>query len=395
MRSALARLDRLIPALGICQIIGWGSTYYLPGIIAPQLSAATGLSKPMVFASVTVMLLVSSFCGVIAGRFMDRRGARLGLITGSILLAVGLVILSVSSGPFSYFAAWVVIGIAMPLGLSGASHSALVQARGAAGRRGISLLLLYTAAAQAVFWPLTAVMEASLGWRMTCLAFALANLATTVVYARILRPDAHLAILNISSDTPEVGLLPPNHRTYGGALMVVMIALSGFVSWGLELHLMEVLFGFGLGQAAALSIIVFRGPVSIISRLADIAFGRWLTPLDIALGGMLVLFMSLLIAMFVTGYSGAFVFMLLFGAGTGVLTAARATMPLTLFGPAGFATLTGKVGLPTHFMYAIAPPIFGWVIERFGASAALSLAMFSVCGAMAALIGLRGLIQKS
>jgi predicted MFS family arabinose efflux permease len=88
------------------------------------------------------------------------------------VMAAGLIALSQAQGLWTYALAWLVIGLAAPIALTQAAMSALAQIAGADARRAMGTLLLFSGFSSAVFWPLTAWLEARLGWRETCLVFA-------------------------------------------------------------------------------------------------------------------------------------------------------------------------------------------------------------------------------
>ena len=382
------KIDRLVVVLGLSQITGWGTTYYLPGILGDAFEAASGLSRPLVFAGVTIMLLCSSAAAPFAGKFIDRRGARSGMLISYVTLSLGLLVLAATQGALTYYGAWLLFGIAMPFGLAGGAQAALVQDRGQAARLAISYVLMLTSLSQAIYWPLTAWLDSIVGWRALCVIFAVMNLGAAAVLAVFLRRGPP-NVAAFASDGGDGGALPQESRQRALPIVIIAMASSGFVSWGLELHAMEILLAFGITQAVALMIVGLRGPISLISRSADIVLGGRISPLDIALVGCLTMFLSLIAAAVGTGVPGAIIFMLLFAAGTGIMTISRATLQLALFGPRGYATLAGRIGRPAHFVYAIAPPVLGYVSEYFGLGASLALSMLAMTIALAALLAIR------
>jgi hypothetical protein len=62
----------------------------------------------------------------------------------------------------------------------------------------------------------------------------------------------------------------------------------------------------------------------------------------------------------------AAVFALLHGAGNGILTIARGTLPLAIFGPKDYAYRLGLIGAPSRIAQALAPLGFGLLIEPMG-----------------------------
>jgi len=69
----------------------------------------------------------------------------------------------------------------------------------------------------------------------------------------------------------------------------------------------------------------------------------------------------------------AFLFAILHGSGNGLLTIARGTLPLAMFGSAGYGLRTGILAAPARILQAGAPLLFGLVLDRAGPYYALLL----------------------
>jgi MFS family permease len=165
-----------ICALGITQICAWGTTLYALGVLGKPIAADTGWSQSLVFGGLTVGLLVSSAVSAYIGRAIDRRGGRGIMSVGSIVMAIGLVLLSLVTEPYGYLAVWALLGIAMRMSLYDAAFAALVQVTPSRGRRAISYLTLFGGFASSVFWPIGHALNAEYGWRTTLLIFAAINI---------------------------------------------------------------------------------------------------------------------------------------------------------------------------------------------------------------------------
>ena len=76
-----------------------------------------------------------------------------------------------------------------------------------------------------------------------------------------------------------------------------------------------------------------------------------------------------------------------YGAGNGIWSIARGTLPLALFGPEGYAVLMGRLAMPSLIAQAMAPSIGAVLMQRFGSQTTLGfltvLAMTNVFGVMA------------
>jgi predicted MFS family arabinose efflux permease len=161
-----------VAALGTAQTLAWASSYYLPAILATAMARDLGVSTPTVFAAFSVALVMSGFIGPRAGAAIDRWGGRPVLSGTNIVFAAGLVALGCAQGVVGLFAAWVVLGIGMAGGLYEAAFATLVRLYGKDSRNTITGITLIAGFASTVGWPLTTFLEAQVGWRNACFAWA-------------------------------------------------------------------------------------------------------------------------------------------------------------------------------------------------------------------------------
>jgi len=68
----------------------------------------------------------------------------------------------------------------------------------------------------------------------------------------------------------------------------------------------------------------------------------------------------------VIGAPAAVLFTLLHGGGNGLLTIARGTLPLALFGAAGYGLRSGLLAAPARILQGGAPLLFSLVLDRSG-----------------------------
>ena len=109
---------RLTIRLGIAQIIGWGSSFYLPAILAVPIAQSLGITTELFFWAFTISLLVSGLLGPRVGKAIDRLGGRKVLPWGSLAFAVGLALLATAVEPVQLFIAWIFIGVGGSMGTS-------------------------------------------------------------------------------------------------------------------------------------------------------------------------------------------------------------------------------------------------------------------------------------
>lgn len=108
---------RAVCALGIAEIIAWGTTFYALGVLGRPIAAETGWSQSLVFGGMTVALLTSSVVSTWIGQLIDRYGARPVMVLGLLLCALGLSLVAVAGHEWAYLASWVVLGPAMRMSL--------------------------------------------------------------------------------------------------------------------------------------------------------------------------------------------------------------------------------------------------------------------------------------
>jgi hypothetical protein len=63
----------------------------------------------------------------------------------------------------------------------------------------------------------------------------------------------------------------------------------------------------------------------------------------------------------------------MYGMANGLLTIARGTVPLALFGPAGYGRLMGRIGGPFLVVQALAPVVLTFVADRTSDAIGLTL----------------------
>ncbi|HYD06412.1 MAG TPA: MFS transporter, partial [Reyranella sp.] len=280
---------RTVAGLGFTQIVGWGTTYLMPSVLGRELQDALGLTPELVFAGITVMFALSALCSPRVGKIVDRLGARKLMASGSLVYALSLVGLAGAQGPVSYLACWALMGIASALALSTPSSIAIVQVAGPRSRQAIAMLTIIGGLASTVFWPLTGVLDAALGWRQTLLLYAAIHLlACAPIHWLILprRPPTH----PITAGTePATGGVAPEDRRHVYLLLAVSLTFGAFVFTGVQLQMIEMLRGMGHAPAAALLLASLIGPSQVGIRIFELLFGHRYSIMKSAVFGSLML----------------------------------------------------------------------------------------------------------
>ena len=359
----------LVLRLGTAQTLAWGSTYYLPALLARPMADGLGLPISQIWIAFTVALLASAALGPFAGRAIDRWGGRPVLMGTNVLFALGLACLSQVQGSTSLMLAWLLIGMAMGSGLYEAAFAALVRLQGTQARAAITGITLIAGFASTVGWPLTALLEAEFGWRGACLAWAGLHLLVGLpLNASIPRaaalPEPSRAV---EADAPAAlpHTPPPRHTAW---ILSYVFAATWFISTAMATHLPQLLVASGATLAGAVAIGALVGPAQVAGRMLEFGFLRRLHPLLSARAAALAHPVGVACWMLFGPVAGS-AFALLHGAGNGILTIAKGTLPLVYFGPVGYGQRQGIMMAPSRVAQAFAPLLFGLCIERWGSGA--------------------------
>ena len=158
----------------------------------------------------------------------------------------------------------------------------------------------------------------------------------------------------------------------------------------LSAHLLAVFSRHGIDPATVVMIGALFGPSQVAARICEFAFARNVHPLWVARFALGVLVAAFaLLALFGFSVAAAAAFMILFGAANGLITIARGTVPLTLFGAAGYGRLIGRIAGPALLMQGVAPLVLAFVIEHGSDPRALLLAAGLTLVALACFVVLR------
>src|SRR6202045_4110248 len=180
----------VVGALGTAQTLAWGSSYYLPAILADPIAQGLGLSRTTIFGLFSGALLLSAVLGPSVGRAIDNHGGRGVVALDNLVLATGLVLLGVAQGFATLALAWAVLGVGMAMGLYDPAFATLTGLYRRAARGPITGITLIAGFASTVGWPLSAFLDAQFGWRAACLIWAALHIVIGLPLNRLLIPRA-------------------------------------------------------------------------------------------------------------------------------------------------------------------------------------------------------------
>jgi len=351
-----------VAAIGMTQTLAWGSSYYLPAILADPIAAGLDVPKSLFFGFFSGSLLLQAALGPMIGKAIDRHGGRGVLVLSNLVLGAGLVWLAFARGPVGLAGAWAVLGIGMALGLYDAAFATLTALFGREARGPITGITLIAGFASTVGWPLSALLNENFGWRGACLGWAALNLVVCLPVNRFLVP---LPAAPSRGAASEATIPPPAN---GMLVLAFVFGAVGFVTGAMAAHLPRLLEMSGATATAAIAAASLMGPAQVAARLFEFSVLKRLHPL---VSTRLALLLHPLGAavLGVFGAPAAAAFALMHGAGNGLLTISRGTLPLAMFGPAGYGLRTGIIAAPARVTTAAAPLLFGLLLNVMGTGA--------------------------
>lgn len=365
---------RFVPLLGVTQVIGYGTIYYAYPILVPAISAEFSVAPTMLFAVLSAGLLAGGLLSPFFGRLLDRLGAPHVMAMGS--LAVGLLLVGVAAAPnFLTFAVLVILLEAISfMVLYDAAFATLALREPQATRAAITRLTLIGGFASTLFWPLTGWLAEVWGWRGTYLAYAALHLAVALPLHFWIARQATPAISTARVEArarPNFAPVALDRQRWAFWVLGVSYAVTGMVIAAIGVHLVPILLARDLGQLA-FAMGMLMGPTQVIIRLVEAGFWRDWHPLSVALlsaAGVPVALLALLVPLDHVLLATAFA--IIFGAGQGLASIVRGSVPLVLFGAAGIGARLGQLAALRTTLGAAAPFLFALAVAQFGTAATL------------------------
>jgi hypothetical protein len=224
------------------------------------------------------------------------------------------------------------------------------------------------------------------GWRPALLLYAAVAVFIILPVMLALIPKAEPAAAPVRRAPGEKPPpMPPRERRLF-LLLATFFTLRASIGAVVTLHLLLLLTGLGLTIDEAVLCAMVIGPSQVASRIVEFSLARWLTPMMSAWFGavMLPIGVGLLL-----GGAPAVVFAACYGISNGILTITRGVVPMHVFGPNGYATLMGRMALPSQVSQAVMPTLVAPLLAVVSAPAALGAVGLVGALAMLCLIPVR------
>lgn len=257
----------------------------------------------------------------------------------------------------------------MAAGLYDAAFSTLGRLYGGTARSAITVLTLWGGFASTVCWPLSAYMVAQFGWRETCFAYAAIQLFVSLPLILTMVPAAVTDISRSTKKTSAGIQLTGGDRSMF-LLLAGLLVIGGAIGAIVGVQLLTLLQAQGITMLAAVALGALVGPAQVGGRVIEMAGKGKHHPLWTMTAAVILVAVGLGLLAF--GLGPLSMAILLYGAGNGVFSIARGTVPLALFGADRYAPIIGRLARPSLIAQALAPAASAWILEHAGVTGAYS-----------------------
>lgn len=380
-----------LAGLGATQIIGYGTLYYCISILVPDIARDLAVSEPWVFGAFSVALLVGAFASPTSGRLADRWGAGRVMAVGSIGAAATLVLTALAPGAWTFAVALALMQIVSAGVLYSTAFTAIVQAGGRKAQTSIVHLTLIAGFASSLFWPLTTWLHSVLSWREVLLLYSALHLVVCLpVHWTLSRLTSGAVAVARQVAVSVENVVVQRNGSLVFLLMLLGFAIEGYALSAMLVHIVPLTQALGLG-AAGLVVASLFGPAQVASRLINLVFGGGLSQVWLAVIAAVLMPIGIVVLLATTpSFSGAVVFAILMGLGSGLTSIVGGTLPLELFGRHGYGSRLGWSTSAKQVTSALAPfamsmsmagigvPTSLWVVTAAGLAGAAAFALITV-----------------
>jgi MFS family permease len=249
----------LVSATGVLTGLGHGFGAFAVSALLKPLAVDLETGRGAVSMAIGLGRLVSGLSSPLVGRITDLHGPRLIVIGGMMLSAFGLFVLAFVQTELGLYAAWSLLFSAGTAAGFTVALDKLVVAT-AARKRGMALAVRFSISAvvATLIVPVVSLMVESIGWRQTCLAWAVILLLLIPIPAIWFRRE--LIAENVKGERPaplasHASTVPPKSQSFlrdtNFWLIAVALCAQASVTTGLTVHLLPLMTDHGLDPVFA------------------------------------------------------------------------------------------------------------------------------------------------
>ncbi|RYD97205.1 MAG: MFS transporter [Sphingobacteriales bacterium] len=357
--------------LGVAQIFLWGGSYFLLPVLSASIIAEFNWPEKFLSACLSMSLLISGLIAPRVGKLIGQYDKNYILLLSGMVMAFGLMLLYATTGPVCFVVAWVVLGIAMGMGLYDALFASIGKKYGRVSGKLIVQLTLVSGFTTTLIWPLLTFLLHHYGWRMSCLIYGVLLLLITlpVHFFTLFKRSAQETLpadekMPASKTKPQVVRIKKDSVYY---LLVCNFSLGSVVMTSVYLYLIAFFVTNKLSMEQAVFMAAFLGPGQVSVRLLDTVI-RQKPPIIKAIFSACLIMAGLILLRVLPGYGYIGVF--LFGFGNGLRSILRGALPLKYYRKEAYPVAIGSLARLPLIAQALTPLLAGifiyyWDINAF------------------------------
>jgi len=359
--------DRAIIFLAIGQTLVWAGLYYVFPALLVRWEESLGWSRAELTAAITLAIFVSAFVAPIAGHLIDTGKGALMMVGSTLLGAICLLALSFVTGLGEFYLVWALIGVMMAGCLYEPCFALITHARGVNAKQAIILVTLVAGFASTISFPSAHSLSEAFGWRVAVQIFALVLI---FVAAPLMWLGAHTVEQAGHVSRARTEAVPDHHKAFLSRPVFWFLALA-FTCLGLAHgvtihHFLPILYDRGISAEVAVVAASFVGPMQVAGRLAMMAAERHVTIHEITIGVFVAVATSILLLIATVSTPTLVVaFVILFGAGYGVVSIIRPLIARDILGENKIGAKLGAMSL-LYLVGSASAPFVGSLIWGMG-----------------------------
>ncbi len=367
----------IVLALCWTEVTSWGILYYAFPVFVTPMSQELGWSRAAITGAFSLALLCSGLAALVVGRWVDRHGPRLIMTAGSGAAALLVLAWASVDDLAVFYLVWAGIGLASAAVLYEPAFVAVatwfVRYRG----RALTILTFAGGFASVVYLPLTARLVDGHGWRaaLVVLAILLATL-TMPVHGLVLRrrpedlgllPDGGPSSEGDQDERDETRVSLGNAvRSASFRWLTTAFCLAFLVNVAMTVHLIPFLTERGFGGGFAATAAGGVGLMALPGRLVFTPLGGCVPRRYVTAAIFLLQSLGIAALVMAPTRGGVVAFVVLFGAGFGAITPARAALVAELYGRRQYGGVSGVLALFVTVARAAGPVAAGALYGVWG-----------------------------
>jgi MFS family permease len=363
---------RLIWGIAIGQLVSWGTLYYSLAVLIGPMQEELGWSKVELNAGLTIGLLSASIVAIPVGALIDRYGGYWFMVLGACSGALLLLAWAMTSSLPVFYAIWVGIGLVHACTLNESAYN-IVVSNLADHRRAITLITLLSGLSSSVAIPFITLCTETLGWRWALVVLALIHfLIPGMVSAYVLRGivSARQKDAAAAGATPMIERKPLLHALRNPVFWALAAAFSvhTFIGNGITFHFIPLLLERGHPMSLIVAVMAMHGPSQVAARFVLLMIGGRVS--NAGYGLFAFTLMTIGVALLgLSSYFGTlelFVYAMIYGIGTGLLTLVRTNSVIEYLSAYGYGVASGALVIAVALPRTTAAVLFALLWEASG-----------------------------